>query len=102
MHSQCNHFLETIETIFLKQIVPIYPVTYLDKDKIPCICYPFTTCYALTIAKAVGLTLDKVIVWLDILNIPPGMAYVALSRLRELKNLILLTTSRQCVPVQNM
>jgi hypothetical protein len=95
-------------TIFLKlprgQIVPIYPVTYLDKDKIPCTCYPFTTCYALTITKAVGLILDKVIVWLDILNIRPGMAYVALSRLRELKNLILLTriTSRQCVPVQNM
>jgi hypothetical protein len=92
-------------TIFLKlpngQIVSIYPVTYLDKEQTPCVCYPFTPCYALTIAKAVGLTLDKVILWLDILNIPPGIGYVALSRVRELKNLILLTriTSKQCTPV---
>ena len=93
-------------TVFLEltngQIVPKYPVTYFDKDKIPCTCYPFIPCYALPIAEAVSLTLDKVILWPDILHIPPGIAYVALSRVRKLADLVLLThvSSEQCLPVE--
>ena len=65
-------------TIFLKlsneEVVSIYPVTYLDKEGKNCICYPFMPCYALTVAKAIGLTLQKIILWLDITNIPLASA----------------------------
>ncbi|CAB3983021.1 Hypothetical predicted protein [Paramuricea clavata] len=44
--------------------------------------------YVTTICKAQGQTLDKAVVWFDIDNIPPGTAYVALSRMYSAKKQI--------------
>jgi hypothetical protein len=41
--------------------------------------------------KAQGQTLRKAILWFDIDNIPPGTAYVALSRVRNLADLLFVT-----------
>ena len=54
-------------------------------------CYPFHIGYANTMCKAQGQTIEKAILWFDVDNIPPGTAYVALSRVRRLSNVFFLT-----------
>ena len=76
-------------TVFVQigsRMEPVYPVTK-KKDCEYVVQYPFMPAYALTICKAQGQTLDNVILWLDIDNIAPGAAYVAVSRVRSLDNL---------------
>ncbi len=70
-------------------IVAIYPVTVKRNDKSVTL-YPFSLAYATPICKAQGQTLQKVVVWFDIDNIPPGTAYVALSRVTSQQNDIFL------------
>lgn len=74
------------KSVFLKlttgRIVPLYPVT-TKKDGTLITVYPFVPAYAMTMCKAQGQTLSKVVLWFDIETIPPGTAYVALSRVRN-------------------
>ena len=64
----------------------------LPNDNIVAITlYPVHPAYANTICKAQGQTLDKVAVWFDVDNIPPGTAYVALSRVKKLTDVYFLT-----------
>jgi ATP-dependent exoDNAse (exonuclease V) alpha subunit len=81
-------------TIILKlpgnKLVPTYPVTFLSPTGRKT-CYPFRVGYATTMCKAQGQTLTKAILWFDIDNIPPGTAYIALSRVRNLADLLFVT-----------
>ena len=78
------------------QIINIYLVTYKGPDGKTKTVYPFAPAYANTICKAQGQTLSKVLLWLDIDNIPPGAAYVAVSRVRTLDSLFFLTRMKVC------
>ena len=78
------------QTVFLKlpskNIVAVYPVTNtVDRNRT--ICHPFVPAYASTICKVQGQNLGKIILWLDSPLVPNGSAYVALSRIRQLKDL---------------
>jgi ATP-dependent exoDNAse (exonuclease V) alpha subunit len=53
--------------------------------------YPLRLAYANTMCKAQGQTLDKAALWFDIENIPPGTAYVALSRVKKLADIYFIT-----------
>ena len=61
------------------KIAPIYPVT-IKKNNTSITLYPFVPAYATIMCKAQGQTLSKIVLCFDIGNIPPGTAYVALSR----------------------
>lgn len=73
-------------SVFLKltsgKIVAIYPVT-INRDGSCKTVYPFVPAYAMTICKSQGQTLTKAVLWFDIDTIPPGTAYVALSRVKN-------------------
>ena len=92
-------------TVVLKlpngNIVAIHPVTSIVDDKRH-VCYPITPAYASTICKIQGQTLSKIVVWLDCKTVPNGAAYVALSRIRRLNDLLFLVMpeSRQMKPIQ--
>ncbi len=81
-------------TVLLKlpgnKLVATHPVTSpsVNGNKT---CYPFRVAYATTMCKAQGQTLEKAILWFDIDYIPPGTAYVALSRVRKLTDVLFLT-----------
>lgn len=51
--------------------------------------FPLKLAYALTIYKSQGLTLDEVVLDLDSNYIPPALAYVGLSRIKDIKKLAL-------------
>ena len=81
-------------TVILKlpgnKLVATYPVT--------CECgsthktvYPFWLGYANTMCKAKDQTLPKAILWFDQDIIPAGTAYVALSRVQKLSDVLFLT-----------
>lgn len=82
------------QTILVKfnngKIVPIYQVT-MKKNSKTITVYPIVPGYATTICKAQGQTFKKVVLWLDIDKIPPGTAYVALSRVRSGDDISFLT-----------
>ena len=65
-----------------EKIVAIYPVN-VKKPHTSVTLYPFVPAYATTMCKAHGQTLSKVVLWFDIDTIPPGTAYVALSRVKK-------------------
>ena len=72
------------------KLVATYPVTSQCESGTNT-CYPFRIGYANTMCKAQGQTVGKAILWLDVDNIPPGTAYVALSRVRRLSDVFFLT-----------
>ena len=84
-------------TVILKlpgnRLVPTYPVT-LNSANGEKTTYPFRMGYANTMCKAQGQTLPKGILWFDPDIIPPGTAYVALSRVRKLDDVSFLTPLR--------
>ena len=80
----------------------MYPVTQYNTDGERVTVYAFVPAYALTICKAQGQTLDYVVLWFDVLILPPGTAYVTLSRVRRQNSLSFLIRvySQQFVPVR--
>ena len=77
-----------------QDIVPIRPIsarfygkegTLLQRTQIPLIL-----CWAATVHKVQGLSLDAAVIDLGVNVFEPGMAYVALSRVRTLGGLALL------------
>lgn len=88
------HMVEN-KTVFLKltngEIVSTYLVTNKKQDGTQKSVYPFVPGFALTICKSQGQTLDKVIIWMDSMRVPSGAGYVALSRVRRMKDLYFLT-----------
>ena len=94
-------------TVILKlpgnKLVATYPITSDSSDR-KRTSYPFRICYANTMCKAQGQTLPKAILWFDQDTIPPGTAYVALSRVRKLNDVSFLTPLKSCFfrPVQHL
>ena len=82
-------------TIFLQlsngNLVNTYPVTCLDKNDQRRTVYPFVPAYGLTICKAQGQMLKSAIIWFDVTMVPAGSAYVALSRVKRLRNVFFIT-----------
>ncbi len=80
-------------SVFLKlttgKIAPTYPVT-IKRDGRCKTVYPFVPAYAMTMCKAQGQTLSKVVLWFDIDTIPAGTAYVALSRVKNRNDIYFL------------
>ena len=70
-------------------LINIFPITRVIND-IPITTYPCMPGYATTISKIQGQTRAKVIIWLDTNSTPAGTAYVALSRVTHLSNLIFM------------
>ena len=74
-------------------VVPITPFSFhwFDKHHVQC-CreqIPLVLCWAMTIHKSQGLTLDKAVVHLAKKDFCPGLTYVALTRVRHLHDLLL-------------
>ena len=94
-------------TVILKlpgnKLVATYLVT-CDSDNGQKTTYPFRISYANTMCKAQGQNLPKAILWFDQDNIPPGTAYVALSRVGKLSDVLFLTPLKRCFfkPVQHL
>ena len=82
-----NGQLGIVQTVFLKlptgKVVNVYPVASLKNGQQQTV-YHFSAAYATTMCKAQGQTLQKAVLWFDIDRIPPGTAYVALSRVKTL------------------
>ncbi len=53
--------------------------------------YPCLPGYAITIGKAQGQTLNKVVIWIDTERTPSGTAYVAVTRVKRLSDFYFLT-----------
>lgn len=79
----------------------VYPVTHHVEGEGDVTRYPFTPAYARTICKSQGQNLKHLLVWLDCPTVPPGLAYVALSRVRRKVDLSLLQPmdASQLMPV---
>lgn len=86
------------KTVFLTlpngSLVTTHLVTCQKADGSIQTSYPFVPAYSLTICKSQGQTLDEVVIWMDAKMVPAGAAYVALSRVRRLKNLYFLTETQ--------
>ena len=82
------------KSVFLRlptdKIVAIYPVTVKGNNTSKTL-YPFAPAFATTICKAQGQTLTKAVIWFDIDVIPPGTAYVALSRVKCQQDIYFMT-----------
>lgn len=79
----------------------VYPVTHRVEGEGDVTTYPLTPAYARTICKSQGQNLKHLLVWLDCPTVPPGLAYVALSRVRRKFDLSLLQPMQatQLMPV---
>jgi hypothetical protein len=88
------------ETIFVEltsgKIVRLYPVTDVNHEQVRNVSYPIVPSYSMTITKSQGMNLSRVIIWFDCDNVPEGSAYVALSRIQRLEDLVLLTPILRC------
>lgn len=78
-----------------------HPISYRNSDGEREVRYPFTPGYGVTISKTQGATLAKVLLWLDCPAVPPGIAYVGMSRVRKLDDIRFVTRmlSSQVIPV---
>ena len=63
--------------------------------------YPLILAFAITIHKCQGLSLDTAIIDLSQEVFGDGMAYVALSRVRTLSGLHLITLDPDCIRANN-
>lgn len=63
--------------------------------------FPLTPCWACSVHKVQGLSLDKAVISLGQEIFQAGMSYVALSRVRTTNGIILLAFSSKCVWASN-
>ena len=72
-------------------LINIHPGTQnLNEEKVT--VYPCLPGYATTVCKVQGQTLPEVILWIDTDTTHQGTAYVAFSRVKNLRNLYFLTS----------
>lgn len=71
-----------------------YPITTLEEDEEYRTLYAMVPSYAMTISKSEGATIDQLVVWMDCPQVPMGLGYVALSRVRCLRDIHFLTPLR--------
>lgn len=71
------------------EIIKIYKQTFFDENHSPAtlVQFPIVPAYGITIHKAQGLTLEKIV--LNPNTFVPGQLYTALSRVRSIRDLIL-------------
>ena len=71
------------------EIIKIYKRTFFDENHSPAtlVQFPIVPAYGITIHKAQGLTLEKIV--LNPNTFVPGQLYTALSRVRSIRDLIL-------------
>ena len=81
----------------------VYPVTHAVEGQGDVTRYPFTPAYARTICKSQGQNLKHLLVRLYCAMVPPGLAYVALSRIRRKADLSVMQPmdARQLQPVNS-
>ena len=65
----------------------VHPVTHHVEEQRDITTYPFAPAYSTTICKCQGQNILKHLIWLDCPIVPPGIAYVALSRVRRKSDL---------------
>ena len=73
-------------TLFIEcgtKLIPVFPVT--NEDNVT--YYPVTQAYSTTIAKAQGQTIPHITILFDTPTLPPGCAYVAISRAKTFDNI---------------
>ncbi|KAK3910679.1 ATP-dependent DNA helicase PIF7 [Frankliniella fusca] len=75
------------------KIVPIKPIlkSWANAKGVQCARYqfPITLCYACSIHKSQGMTLDKAVINIGKQDFSLGLSYVAFSRVRELTDLLI-------------
>lgn len=78
-----------LEMSICDEIIKIYKRTFFDENHSPAtlVQFPIVPAYGITIHKAQGLTLEKVV--LNPSTFAPGQLYTALSRVRNVENLVL-------------
>ena len=81
----------------------LYPVTHFEEGKGDLTRFPITPAYVRTISKSQGQNLKHLLVWLDCLTVPAGLAHVVLSRVCRRSNLSLMLPvfSYQFKPVED-
>ena len=72
-------------------LINIHPITQIINEEQVTV-YPCLPGYATTVCKVQGQTLPEVILWIDTDTTPHGTAYVAFSRVKNLRNLYFLTS----------
>ena len=78
-----------------KKVLPIWPVrreAYVKTRTVHRQQFPLTVSYALSVHKAQGMTLDRVVLNLSHKEHSPGLCYVAVSRARTLQGVLLQET----------
>ena len=78
-------------------LIPIVPVSTSTDDNMERLQIPLRLSWAITIHKSQGLTLNKAIVELETTEKVAGLAYVALSRVRSINDLIIIPFSFECL-----
>ena len=68
-----------------------YPVTTTSEDGLSRVHYAFNPAYSMMICKTQGANIKKLIVWFDCPTVPKGIGYMALSRVRNSKDIKILT-----------
>ena len=86
-------------TLFIecgKNLIPVFPVT--NEDNVT--YYLVTQAYSTTIAEAQGQTIPHITILFDTPTLPPGCAYVAISRAKAFDNIkfLQLPTSSHFTP----
>ncbi|CAG8731859.1 2835_t:CDS:2 [Cetraspora pellucida] len=86
-----NYNSPSITTVENKRLVPILPIRQTWESKsIVCsrLQFPINLAWAITVHKSQGLTLPKAIVDLGEREYATGLSFVAISRVRSLKNIL--------------
>lgn len=68
----------------------VHPVTHHIDEQGDVTSYPFAPAYSTTTCKYQGQNIKHLLIWLDCPVVPPGIAYVALSRVRRRSELSIM------------